>query len=450
MKKFIIILFLLFIQKAIFAQNERIINADFSYGINGGVPYGKSTAWNTYNFDITEWKQSETDAINQHALVCKRNKPFDGKDNYGIGQYSGRAQAIIPCPEAGTTYVFSARAKVQMDLGSEEPGEIALLFYNAQGLITSSPILYFSNTNYQTQTQNITVPTNAVWCNLWIRKKENIDFTTDWVSLKATTDDTPNSVTNFTATAIASTKVALHWDTVTGASGYKIERKLSTENATKWKTIFITMENGMSTSFLDARDAWLKQLEPNITYNYRITALGDYGNSNATQLTVTTNAMTQAPENTRYYIDATNGDDLANGTSENTAWKTFMNIDRLLLSQGDSILLKCGEIWQEPLHIHGSGTLDNTIVVATYGAANEKPIIAVNGKAHAAIRMLDVSYCKVQDIELSNYHPYFREFGKFALEAGTWQTNNVSHLEFDNLYIHNVLLLIHAHDYNHE
>ncbi|MEN8250870.1 MAG: T9SS type A sorting domain-containing protein [Bacteroidota bacterium] len=432
----LITLLLLATSGSSFAQIERITNWNFSSGIGSTEPFADGFAWNEFDFDKTELKKTDTEASNGRSLRCIRNKYFEGKDHYGIGQYGGRAQSIIPCPEPGTLYAFSARARVSGPLEGEDPGEVALVFYNDQEEITSQPIFYFTNTSYETQEQIITVPDDAVWCRVWVRKTESVDFLADWVSLKAMVDDTPMDVTGFTATDIGATKVHLEWTPVAGASGYMIERKLPSD--TVWYTAFKTLEGGTSSSFLDSRDTKNGQLEPGIEYYYRISALGDYGNSGTTEISVTTATFTSSPGNTTYFIDATNGDDAAAGTSKTTAWKGFMNLDRLALAPGDSVLLMRGEYWDESLILHGSGEAGNEIIIAPYGTEPERPIINVEGKAHAAIRLLDVSYYRFLDLELSNYHPQFREFGKFAIEAGTWQDSSVTSLHFNKLFINKV------------
>ena len=48
---------------------------------------------------------------------------------------------------------------------------------------------------------------------------------------------------------------------------------------------------------------------------------------------------------TTYYIDAQNGNDSNDGTSESAAWKTFANVDDLTLTEGDQVLLKAGCTW---------------------------------------------------------------------------------------------------------
>ncbi|MEN8228068.1 MAG: hypothetical protein ABFS38_07915 [Bacteroidota bacterium] len=431
------ILLLLGASLSSFAQQERITNWDFGVSINGVNPFTTSSAWNEFDFDLTSHNKDDIDASNEKSLNCKRSKFFHGKDVYGIGQYCGRAQSVIPCPEPGTEYTLSARAKMKNDLAGEAPGEVALFFYNDNEEVILNPVLYFSNTSYETQSVSFTVPDEAVWCRVWARKTETKDFYTDWVSLKTdAADDSPSEVTGFTAAEIGTTSVLLEWNPVAGARGYEIGRKNATDLT--WSTVMKTLEGGTSSSFLDSRDIKKMYLEAGLAYNYRIIALGDYGNSDTVEIDVTMATTTPSPGNTTYYIDATGGDDAATGTSKDAAWKGFMNIDRMELAPGDSVLLKRGEYWTESLLLHGSGEAGNEITVASYGTSPEQPIINVEAIANAAVRLLDVSYYRVKDLELSNFHPQFRELGKFAVEAGTFRSYSVTGLHFDNLYINKV------------
>ena len=77
---------------------------------------------------------------------------------------------------------------------------------------------------------------------------------------------------------------------------------------------------------------------------------------------------------TVYYVDATNGNDLNDGLSEVSAWKTIARINSRSFSAGDFILFKRGEEWREQLVISSSGTSGHPITFGTYGSGN-KPII---------------------------------------------------------------------------
>ena len=84
---------------------------------------------------------------------------------------------------------------------------------------------------------------------------------------------------------------------------------------------------------------------------------------------------------TIYYVDATNGSDSNNGTSESTPWKTLSKINNMAsnFAPGDEIKLKCGETWKgERIRStnHASGTAAAPITYTSYGSG-AKPIIDI-------------------------------------------------------------------------
>ena len=76
-----------------------------------------------------------------------------------------------------------------------------------------------------------------------------------------------------------------------------------------------------------------------------------------------------------YYIDATEGNDFNNGTSEATPWKTIAQVNSNSFSPGDSILFKRGETWRETLVCPSSGSTDSVITFGAYGTG-AAPIIS--------------------------------------------------------------------------
>ncbi len=75
-----------------------------------------------------------------------------------------------------------------------------------------------------------------------------------------------------------------------------------------------------------------------------------------------------------YYIDASAGSDRDSGLapvrkgsrSTNGPWQTLERVSAAALKPGDSVLLKCGEVWHEPLRLAVSGASANPIKVGAY------------------------------------------------------------------------------------
>ena len=73
-----------------------------------------------------------------------------------------------------------------------------------------------------------------------------------------------------------------------------------------------------------------------------------------------------------YYIDAGGGEDANDGLSEATAWRSLGNIGKPF-AEGDSILLKRGEIWREEAVVSSSG-----ITIGAYGEGHWPIICGAN------------------------------------------------------------------------
>ncbi|WP_245375770.1 S-layer homology domain-containing protein [Paenibacillus eucommiae] len=78
-----------------------------------------------------------------------------------------------------------------------------------------------------------------------------------------------------------------------------------------------------------------------------------------------------------YYVSSSTGDDANDGLSAERAWKTLNKINISTFRAGDSILLKSGDAWNEPLVLKGSGSKEYPITVSSYGSG-DKPVISWN------------------------------------------------------------------------
>lgn len=68
-----------------------------------------------------------------------------------------------------------------------------------------------------------------------------------------------------------------------------------------------------------------------------------------------------------YYLDAGNGNDANNGTSENTPWKSLSKIESTKLYAGDTVRFKRGTAFSGLLVINNSGTIGENITLSDYG-----------------------------------------------------------------------------------
>ncbi len=74
-----------------------------------------------------------------------------------------------------------------------------------------------------------------------------------------------------------------------------------------------------------------------------------------------------------YYVDATQGNDNWPGrqsapTGNDGPWQSLARVQSAQLLPGDQVMLKCGQVWREPLVINRSGTAASPIRVQSYPA----------------------------------------------------------------------------------
>ncbi len=79
---------------------------------------------------------------------------------------------------------------------------------------------------------------------------------------------------------------------------------------------------------------------------------------------------------TTYYVDATSGSNLNDGTSATNAWKSITKVNETTFLPGDKILFKKGETFHGILYPLGSGTEENPITLGAYGDGDQLPIIS--------------------------------------------------------------------------
>ncbi len=118
---------------------------------------------------------------------------------------------------------------------------------------------------------------------------------------------------------------------------------------------------------------------------------------------------------TTYYVSSSEGDDGNQGTSADKPWKTFKNVNSLILSSGDKVLLKRGDEFNERLSITGNGTADAYVEVGAYGEG-EKPVISqTNDDGDIAVLLNDfyadkngdavicpIRYIRISDLRIEN------------------------------------------------
>lgn len=144
---------------------------------------------------------------------------------------------------------------------------------------------------------------------------------------------------------------------------------------------------------------------------------------------------------TTYYVDASGGNDDANGTSQSTAWRTLSKVNSFTFQPGDQILFKAGSVWNERLSLNGSGVAGNPIVVDMYGAGN-KPIFNGGGGSGSLPTVLleNEEYWELNNLEITNTNGSISTYQSdlWGIRVNVTQGGEFNHIYIRNCYIHAV------------
>jgi len=141
------------------------------------------------------------------------------------------------------------------------------------------------------------------------------------------------------------------------------------------------------------------------------------------------------PGNT-YYIDASHGNDVENGTSSVTAWRSLDKVNSNSFSPGDSILFKSGEVWEGQLHPGGCGEAGNPIVISNYGE-DGLPIFNGGGHTSKTVYLSNQSYWIIQNLEITNYNANSSSL-KYGIYIQGRDIGVINHIHLNNLVVHDV------------
>lgn len=171
--------------------------------------------------------------------------------------------------------------------------------------------------------------------------------------------------------------------------------------------------------------------------------------SNAS-LSTASNALKMQTEGTTYYVDARDGNDTADGKTEDTAWKSFDRVNSKTFLPGDRILLKADCIWNQPLNPKGSGQEGAPITIDMYGEGS-RPVINGNGTSGpsitGAVTIYNEEYWEIYNLEVTNLESTDK-MGE-AMDSGTSERAGIliyssnqkeiyKHIVVKNCYVHDV------------
>ena len=119
----------------------------------------------------------------------------------------------------------------------------------------------------------------------------------------------------------------------------------------------------------------------------------------------------------KYYVSSSLGNDLNNGLSIQTPFKSIEKLNSMNFNAGDSIFFKSGDYWEGMFWLKGSGTLTDPIVVDVYDG-NTKPII--NGFGYqASVLIFNDQHIHINGLELYNSDDHFDSASTTTISAQT-------------------------------
>ena len=119
----------------------------------------------------------------------------------------------------------------------------------------------------------------------------------------------------------------------------------------------------------------------------------------------------------KYYVSSSMGNDLNNGLSIQSPFKSIEKLNSMNFNPGDSICFKSGDYWKGMFWLKGSGTLTEPIVVDVYGG-NTKPII--NGFGYqASVLIFNDQHIHINGLELYNSADHFDSASTTTISAQT-------------------------------
>ncbi|MEM1134954.1 MAG: right-handed parallel beta-helix repeat-containing protein [Bacteroidota bacterium] len=132
-----------------------------------------------------------------------------------------------------------------------------------------------------------------------------------------------------------------------------------------------------------------------------------------------------------YYISAAVGNDNNKGISQEEAWASFNNLEKITFSPGDRILLHAGDSLKGNIYlIELQGSLNKPIIISSYGSG-AKPYIDGNGN-QAAIYIKNPAHIIIENLEIVNPE------GEYGIYLEAEESGELQNVVLKNLNVHDV------------
>lgn len=136
-----------------------------------------------------------------------------------------------------------------------------------------------------------------------------------------------------------------------------------------------------------------------------------------------------------YYVDSNLGDDRAAGTADARPWRSLSRVRDYPLRPGDTVYLKAGSVWNEPLTITRSGRQGAPITVAVTGQG-PRPRIDVGGVSAHGVGILNAEYVTVSGLEVTNAAPSPAQ--RYGVLVSAQDRGVTRGIRVTDMYIHDV------------
>ena len=412
----------------------KLISSTGGYGGSSYLTVGKTNAA-TINSSTT---------VNSNEVT---NTTFAASTKYVV-QFFYRANAANAATPDPASYIFISADGTS---GNRITNNITLSTPSSWTLFTGN-VTTNSTTQTTTGTAGINIKTTTIGTATLVDIDNFVIYPADNQTTGAPDVTPPGSVTGASSSLYAPAQVSLGWTAPSGGTdngGYVVVRYTTNSGSTDnplQNAIYaigdtvantnngIVVYTGKTASCIDSLN-----VSVNITYYYRIYTVDKAFNYSSAALTSITTTHTP----TNYYIDAISGNDANTGKNTWSAWKTIASINSNTFYAGDSVLLKCGDVWTgTTLHPLGSGQSGKPIVISSYGTGALPEIDADGSGLHnlSAAYFYNQEYFTISNLILTNNYAATKTdttitMGLYVLatDAGT-----VSGITIKNLTIHDV------------
>jgi hypothetical protein len=141
-------------------------------------------------------------------------------------------------------------------------------------------------------------------------------------------------------------------------------------------------------------------------------------------------------ETSTFYLNNISGNDMSDGHSPETAWKSLEKVNKTTFQPGNKILFKAGCQWNGQLEVKGSGTEQAPIQINKYGKGKNPAIHGKGEKLHTLL-LHNVENWVVRNLEITNSGNERKERRRGVIVAAE-DFGDCHHIILDSLEIHHV------------